>query len=64
MVMTFPVNPGSACCPYWKTRRFEAGGFRVRSVWNDLTGTPYAEETEWIGVIAQRKEKRGLPNEQ
>jgi hypothetical protein len=23
-------------------------------VWNDLTGTPYAEGGEWIGVVAQK----------
>jgi hypothetical protein len=30
----------------------EAGGFAVLGVWNDLTGTPYAEGGEWIGVVA------------
>ena len=32
----------------------EAGGFAVQSVWSDLIGTGYTEETEWIGVIAQK----------
>jgi len=35
------------------TRELEAGGFAVRSVWNDLLGTAYTEDTEWIGVVAQ-----------
>ena len=37
------------------TAELEAGGFSVKSVWNDLTGTPFSEDTEWIGVVAQRK---------
>ena len=37
------------------TAELEAGGFAVKSVWNDLTGTPFTEDTEWIGIIAQRK---------
>jgi SAM-dependent methyltransferase len=36
------------------TTEIEGGGFEVKSVWSDLTGTPYTEETEWIGVIAQK----------
>jgi SAM-dependent methyltransferase len=36
------------------TAELETGGFMVRSVWNDLTGTPYSEDTEWIGIIAQK----------
>ncbi len=35
------------------TRELEAEGFVVRSVWSDLWGTEYAEDTEWIGVVAQ-----------
>ena len=34
------------------TAELEAGGFAVQGVWNDLTGTPYAEGGEWIGVVA------------
>lgn len=30
------------------------GGFQVESTWGDLTGTPYSDETEWIGVVAKR----------
>jgi hypothetical protein len=32
----------------------EAGGFAVQGVWGDLTGTTYAEGSEWIGVVAQK----------
>jgi len=32
----------------------EAGGFTVQSLWGDLAGTPYTEDTEWIGVIARK----------
>ncbi len=30
-----------------------AGGFNVRGVWSDLTGTPYEEGSEWIAVVAR-----------
>jgi len=30
------------------------GGFEVLSVWNDLTGTPYEESSEWVGVVAKK----------
>jgi SAM-dependent methyltransferase len=33
----------------------EVGGFLVRSAWSDLTGKPYAENTEWIGLVTQRQ---------
>ena len=36
------------------TAELERGGFRVQSVWNDLTGTPYTEDSEWIGLVTQR----------
>jgi SAM-dependent methyltransferase len=36
------------------TAELEVGGFAVQGVWNDLTGTPYAEGGEWIGVVAQK----------
>lgn len=29
------------------------GGFAVRSVWNDLLGTPFTPDTDWIGIITQ-----------
>ncbi|MCK7467793.1 MAG: class I SAM-dependent methyltransferase [Desulfosudis oleivorans] len=35
------------------TAELEAGGFAVQSVWNDLIGTPFTEDTEWLGIIAQ-----------
>jgi SAM-dependent methyltransferase len=41
------------------TRELEAGGLQVRSVWSDLVGTEYTEDTEWIGVVAQT-DKAGL----
>ncbi|MBK7893540.1 MAG: class I SAM-dependent methyltransferase [Candidatus Promineifilaceae bacterium] len=31
----------------------ERSGFAVRSVWNDLWGTPFTPDTEWIGLITQ-----------
>ena len=37
------------------TEELENGGFAVQSVWNDLLGTPFIEDTEWIGIVAQRK---------
>ena len=37
------------------TAELEAGGFTVRSLWGDLTGTPYRDDTEWIGVVAERE---------
>lgn len=33
------------------TTELEQAGFKVLSVWNDLLGTPYTEDTEWIGLI-------------
>jgi SAM-dependent methyltransferase len=36
------------------TKELEAGGFLVESLWSDLTGSPYAEDTEWIGIVARR----------
>lgn len=35
------------------TQELADGGFKVQGVWSDLCGTPYAQDTEWIGVIAQ-----------
>jgi SAM-dependent methyltransferase len=32
----------------------EGGGFTIQSVWNDLAGTPYTEDGEWIGIIARK----------
>lgn len=36
------------------TRELEANGFKVESLWGDLTGSPYRAEGEWIGVAARR----------
>lgn len=33
----------------------EAGGFEVLSIWGDLTGMPYTDDTEWIGIIARKE---------
>jgi SAM-dependent methyltransferase len=30
----------------------EAAGLVVQSVWNDLIGTPFTDDTEWIGIVA------------
>jgi SAM-dependent methyltransferase len=32
----------------------EAGGFTVESVWGDLTGQPYTEASEWIGLVTRK----------
>lgn len=35
------------------TRELAEGKFITLSAWNDLTGTPYTEDTEWIGLLTQ-----------
>ncbi len=30
------------------------GGFRVDSLWSDLTGSPLTDDSSWIGVVAQK----------
>ncbi|PKO14045.1 MAG: class I SAM-dependent methyltransferase [Chloroflexi bacterium HGW-Chloroflexi-10] len=32
----------------------QSNGFLVQSMWSDLTGTDYQQESEWIGVVARR----------
>lgn len=32
----------------------EQQGFRVQGYWNDLAGTPYTPDTEWIGLVVER----------
>ena len=32
----------------------EQAGFAVQSIWDDLLGTPFTDDTEWIGLVAQR----------
>ena len=41
------------------TRELESGGFTVESVWGDLTGTPFSEDTDWIGIVARKNERTG-----
>jgi SAM-dependent methyltransferase len=36
------------------TAELEAGGFAVESLWGDLTGQPYSDDSEWIGVMARK----------
>lgn len=36
------------------TAELLAGGFTVQGTWNDLTGTPFSVNTEWIGILAQK----------
>jgi hypothetical protein len=31
------------------------GGFEMQSLWSDLTGIPFREDSEWIGVVAQQQ---------
>jgi SAM-dependent methyltransferase len=38
------------------TAELEAGGFTVRSAWNDLLGTPFTEDAEWIGLITRKEQ--------
>lgn len=40
--------------PEMITGELEEGGFEVVGLYSDLTGTPYNEESEWIGVVARR----------
>lgn len=35
------------------TAELTAGGFTVVSVWSDLVGTPLAQDSGWIGIVAQ-----------
>ena len=32
----------------------ESQGFKVKSIWGDLTGSPYSEGSEWFGALAQK----------
>lgn len=36
------------------TAELAAGGFVVESLWGDLTGVPYSESSEWIGLVTKR----------
>jgi SAM-dependent methyltransferase len=33
----------------------EQGNFIVESLWGDLTGQPYTEESEWIGLVTRKR---------
>ncbi|MHB1294859.1 MAG: SAM-dependent methyltransferase [Anaerolineae bacterium] len=35
------------------TAELARGGFAVEGLWGDLCGTPYREESDWIGVVAR-----------
>ena len=37
------------------TAELENGCFRVESVWSDLTGTAYTPNSEWIGVVTEKR---------
>jgi SAM-dependent methyltransferase len=37
-------------------RELEEADFVVKNIWNDLLGTPFTEDTEWIGLVAQKDE--------
>ena len=39
------------------TNELENGDFVVQSTWNDLHGTPLTDDTEWIGVVAQKRQR-------
>jgi len=36
------------------TAELEDGNFSMVSTWSDLAGTPYSEDTEWIGLVTQK----------
>jgi len=38
------------------TAELKAGDFAVQSTWNNLLGTPFSEDTEWIGMIARKEQ--------
>lgn len=37
------------------TAELEQAGFAVQSAWNDLLGTPLTDDTDWIGIVAQKQ---------
>jgi len=32
----------------------QSNGFSVESLWSDLTGTPFQDKSEWIGILARK----------
>lgn len=45
------------------TAELEQADFVVQNVWNDLLGTPFTEDTEWIGLVAQKPDRIELPGQ-
>jgi SAM-dependent methyltransferase len=41
--------------PYTITEELKVGGFHVQSLWGDLTGSPYSNNSEWIGIVARKE---------
>lgn len=37
------------------TKELTEAGFVVQSVWNNLTGTPFTEDTAWIGLVCEKE---------
>jgi SAM-dependent methyltransferase len=37
------------------TAELSQGDFSVKSLWSDLTGTPYTPQSEWIGLVTNKK---------
>ncbi len=37
------------------TAELKQAGFAVLNAWNDLLGTPFTDDTEWIGLVAQKE---------
>lgn len=37
------------------SRVLHSVGFEVKQAWNDLTGSPFLEGGEWIGIVAEKK---------
>jgi len=40
--------------PQLITTELTQNGFLLNGYWNDLSGSPYREDTQWIGVVAQK----------
>lgn len=37
------------------TAELEDGGFAIKGIWSDLAGTPFTDDTEWIGLVVQKQ---------
>lgn len=42
------------CTPEMITAELTQGGFAIDDLYGDLAGTPYAPDTEWLGVVTHR----------